>query len=164
MKTNYEVIDMNWEDIKDLSRKILKEIEEKNIEIDTLVPILRGGMPLALILASNIKNLKTACIHVRRSLTNDINSEFGKAKIVGISNVEEIEGKNVLLTEDIIDFGYTLDEAVECVKKYNPKKIYIASFINFNKEKYKDIICGKYFDDQRWIVFPWEEKLYGKEN
>lgn len=159
METNYEITIIDWNEIRKLTKNILSEIEKKDIQIDTLVPIVRGGMPLALFLSSNMKNVDTACIHIKRSLTNTVNAAFGIPKVLGVTNPESIKGKNILLTEDTVDVGLTLDCAIEEIKKYEPKNIYIATFYNFNKEKYRDIICGEYKKEQCWIIFPWEEDI-----
>ncbi len=159
MGTNYKLRNVDWNEIRILSKNILSQIKTENLEIDTLVTIFRGGSVLSLILSANIENLKTACIHVTRSLSNDANAEFGSSIYKGITNFSEIEGKNILLTEDIIDSGLTIDNVIQELKKYNPKNIYIATFYNFNKGKYKNVISGERMSDYCWIVFPWEEKL-----
>lgn len=160
MKTNYEIINIDWKIVKKLTKNIIDYIKENNIEIDTLVPVIRGGMPLALLISANIKNLNTASIQIKRSLTNETNAEFGEASLLGITNIEAIKGKNILVTEDTVDHGKTLDCVIQELKKYHPKNIYIATLYNFNKDKYKDIICGKYMQKQQWIIFPWEENVY----
>ena len=163
MKTNYKLRNVDWDEIRNLSQNILYQIKNDNLKIDTLVTIFRGGSVLSLVLSANIENLKTVCIHVTRSLSNDSNAEFGSSIYKGITNFSEIEGKNILLTEDIIDSGLTVDYVVNELKKYNPKNIYIATFYNFNKEKYKNVICGEKINEYCWIVFPWEEK-YNEKN
>ena len=40
-----EVYDMSWNEVNDGARNIILKIKEKNLKIDTLVPILRGGAP-----------------------------------------------------------------------------------------------------------------------
>lgn len=42
----------------------------------------------------------------------------------------EIEGKNVLLVEDIIDTGRTIDYLLETLKVRNPKQIKVATFLS----------------------------------
>lgn len=157
--SNYKVVEVDWNELYTLSKNVLKQIKEKNIKIDTLVPIIRGGMPLSLILASNMQDTDTACIHLRRSKSNDVNSEFGETIFKGITNAEAIENKSILLVEDIVDKGLTLDMALDIVNKYNPKNIYIATFYNYNKGKYKDILAGKVMNEMAWIVFPWEKEV-----
>lgn len=159
MCTNYEIINVGWSEIKKLSKTILEQISEKKLNIDTLVTVFRGGSVLSLILAANIENLETSCVHLRRSLSNSANAKFGDSIYKGITNIDALKNKNVLITEDIIDSGLTLDKVIEELHKWNVKKIYVATFYNFNKEKYKDAICGKKMDKHCWMVFPWEEKI-----
>ena len=162
MQTNYKLRKVDWKEIQELSKNILLQLKNQKLNIDTLVTIFRGGSVLSLVLSANIENLETSCIHITRSLSNDSNAEFGDSIYKGITNLSAIEGKNVLLTEDIIDSGLTIDKVVEELKKYNPKNIYIATFYNFNNKKYKDVISGKKMNEYCWIVFPWEEKLNAK--
>lgn len=159
MKTNYKLRYVDWTEIRDLSKNILNYIQSNGIKIDTLVPIFRGGSILSLILSSNLENVDTACLHIKRSLSNEANSEFGNSILKGFTNIDAIKGKNVLITEDIIDSGLTIDKAVDIIKEYNPKNIYIATIYNFNKNKYKDVISGEVMKEVCWVVFPWEEKL-----
>lgn len=163
METDYIVQEIDWNDIRRLTLNILTKIKQQNLQIDTLVPVFRGGSVLALFLASNMKNVKTSCIHIKRSLTNTINAAFGDAKFLGVTNIEDITGKNILITEDTVDFGYSLDCAITELKKYKPKNIYVATLYSFNNDKYRDIIYGEYLDDSRWIVFPWEEELTSED-
>lgn len=159
MSTNYPVVNIEWNDVLELSSNILRQIKEQNLQIDTIVPVIRGGVPLALLLGYNLENTKTSTIHIRRSLSNTENSDFADSKLLGITNEEDITGKTILITEDIIDYGLSLDCAIENLEKLNPKKIYVATLYNFNHGKYNDVICGKKMDQQTWIVFPWERKL-----
>ena len=60
-----EVYDMSWNEVNDGARNIILKIKEKNLKIDTLVPILRGGAPLGNILSSNMKETDIAYIHMQ---------------------------------------------------------------------------------------------------
>ncbi len=158
METNYELIKISWNDVLELSRNILSQIEDKKIKIDTIIPVLRGGMPLALLLGYNFENVNTACIHVRSSDKNIPNSSFSNPNLVGITNNNFITGKNILLVDDVIDSGKTIDLCLNILKKYKPRSITIATLYNFNKTK-TNIISGQKMDKHFWIVFPWEKNL-----
>ena len=158
MNTNYELLEIKWEEIIELSQKIFEQLKNKKIKVDTLVPVLRGGMPLALILGYNLPQVNTACLHIRSSDTNSPNSSFSKPRLIGLTNSKCIEGKNILLVEDIVDSGRTIDLCIEILKKYKPKSINVVTLFNFNLSR-KDIIAGKEMSEYFWIVFPWESKL-----
>ena len=154
--TNYSIKNVSWDDIVKLSDKIVNEINARNLQIDTLVPILRGGLPLSLLITNRLKNVETSCIQIKRSISNVTNADFGKPTFLGITNSNQIAKKNVLICEDIIDNGESLNLAIKEIKKYNPKSITIATLFNFNKNKYKDAISGVKMKEYYWIKFPWE--------
>ena len=54
-KTNYPLINVDWKEIQNLSFKIAKKIIEDQKNIDLIVPIIRGGMPIAMLLSSMLK-------------------------------------------------------------------------------------------------------------
>ena len=37
---------LSWNEVEMGARNILKELKEKQIHIDTIIPVLRGGAPL----------------------------------------------------------------------------------------------------------------------
>ena len=42
----------------------------------------------------------------------------------------DIEGKDVIIVEDIIDSGYTIARLIEYIKQKNPASVKIATFID----------------------------------
>ncbi len=160
METNYEIINVAWHDVEMLTKNILSQLREQKITIDTLAPVIRGGVPLAMLLASNMNGVDIATIHLKRSKKNKINSEFGDPVFKGITNKESITNKNILLLEDVIDTGLTLKESIKHLEKLQPKNIYIATLYNFKKgNTFDNVIAGKNMDNHFWIVFPWESDL-----
>ncbi|MBS7020478.1 MAG: hypothetical protein KH135_01210 [Firmicutes bacterium] len=155
MKLNYEVREISFDEVEFLSKEILSKIREENISIDTLVPVLRGGMVLSMILQKNMEQVDTSCIHIKRSESNEVNASFGSPNFYGITNEHAITGKRILIVEDIIDSGKSLDFVIQKIKEYHPAKIYVATLYNFNQDKYQTVFSGKK-EKPLWIVFPWE--------
>lgn len=159
MSTNYLIENIDWEKYEELAKNIIFQVQK--LEIDYLVPILRGGAILGLTLASNL-NLPTKYIRIKRSITNEINSDFGEAQMINSFDISEIKGKNILICEDTIDTEETIKLAKKYLSEYKPNKIYIATLYNFSKNY--DYISGKKMDEHKWVVFPWERKLVQNEN
>lgn len=157
-KTNYPLIKVSFEEIEKLAFKIANKIKKDNKEIDLIIPILRGGMPAALLLSSVLGVSEMSCIHIRRSKTDEPNTEFGVPINKGITNVDAINNANVLIVDDTLDSKQTLDYAVNIIKNYKPKSINVAVLYNFNKETFNDIYSGEEVNEYKWIVFPWEDK------
>lgn len=156
-KTNYPIEKVSWEEVKELAYNIAKKIEQDNVKIDVIIPVLRGGMPLALLLSSILNVSEMACIHIRRSLSDEPNAEFGKPTLKGITNDKIIKNANVLIVDDTLDSKETLDYAKNIIQQYNPRNIEIAILYNFNKETFNKIYSGEEVIEYKWVVFPWEE-------
>ena len=66
-----------------------------------------------------------------------------------------IEGKNVIIVEDILDTGFTLSNLVDYLKSKNPKSLKIATFIDKparRKEGIKPDYVGFTMKDDYFIV------------
>ena len=161
MATNYKITDIDWQDVQNLITRIYKQIINKNIKIDVIVPVLRGGIVPAMMLQPNFNNIAMSFIQVRRSVNDNKNSDFVSPKLIGQINIKEITGKNILIVEDIIDTKLTLDFLPKELEQYNPQNIFIATLYNFNKEieKEPNFFIGKNMKEYKWIVFPWERKI-----
>lgn len=158
-KTNYPLVKVEWDEIQNLSFKIAEKILNDNKKIDLLVPILRGGMPIAMLLSSMLNVEDMSCIHIRRSVNDDTNAEFKKVPInKGITNSDKIKGSNILIVDDTLDSKITLDYTINLLKQYNPKSISIAILYNFNKNTFGTIYSGEEVENYKWIIFPWEDK------
>lgn len=156
-KTDYPLVKADWEEIENLTFRIAENIIKDNKEIDLIVPILRGGMPIAMLLSSMLNVEDMSCIHIRRSVNDDPNTEFKRPINKGITNPEKISGSNILIVDDTLDSKITLDYTIELLKQYNPKSINIAILYNFNKNTFESIYSGEEVQNYKWIIFPWED-------
>ena len=157
-KTDYPVVKVSWEEIEKLTYGIAKKIKKDKKEIDLLVPILRGGAPVALLLSSMLGISDMACVHIRRSLSDETNADFGIPINKGVTNSDAIKGANILVIDDTLDSKRTLDYAINILKEYKPKSINIAILYNFNKDTWNEMYSGEEVKKLKWVVFPWEEK------
>jgi len=156
-KTNYPLVKVNFDEILMLSQNIAKKLKNDNKEIDLIIPILRGGMPAALLLSSILGVSEMSCLHIRRSKSDEPNTEFGNPVNKGITNSEMIENRRVLVVDDTLDSKKTLDYAIDIIKKYNPKSIDIAVLYNFNSNTFDNIYSGEEVKEYKWVIFPWEK-------
>ena len=78
-----------------------------------------------------------------------------------LSTTSKVYGENILVTDDLIDTGVTLEKTLDWLKKYKDfanKKITFKSAVLYKKEKSKfrsDYIVHN-LKDNPWIVFPYE--------
>ena len=75
-KTNYPLVKVDWNEVKKLTQGIANKLIADNKKIDLIVPIIRGGMPIAMLLSSMLDVEEMSCIHIRRSIDDNPNTEF----------------------------------------------------------------------------------------
>lgn len=128
---------LSAEDISRMLRRIAHQIIEKNHGVDDLclVGIRTRGVPLAYRLSENIAEFEGAKVPVGEldiTLYRDDLSMVGEAPAVKGSKVDfSVEGKTVVLVDDVIYTGRTSRAALDAVMKLGrPSKIQLCVLID----------------------------------
>lgn len=103
--------------IRDLGEKISKDYEEKQVH---LICVLKGGVFFMCELAKRI-TVPVSMDFMSVSSYGDGTTSSGVVKIAKDLD-ESLEGKDVLVVEDIIDSGRTLSYLLEILKKEKSKQ------------------------------------------
>ena len=121
---NFKVL-ISKEEIENRLCTLAKKIENDYIDKEiTVVCVMRGACFFAVNLTLKIKNsIKYEFIEL--SSYNDKTESSGEIKIVNDLRAS-IENKDILIIEDIIDTGKTMEFLVKYLKKKNPKSIKIC--------------------------------------
>ena len=132
--------------ITEMAKEIEKDYEGKEI---VFVGILKGSVMFMTELARNIKDsVELEFIDV--SSYNGMEST-GEVKInKDIRN--SIEGKDVIIVEDIVDTGRTLTFVLEHLKQKNPNSIKIATMLSKPSKRIKEL-------DVNYIGYAIEDKF-----
>lgn len=48
----------------------------------------------------------------------------GILQLIGLANMKELENKNVVIVDDIIDSGLTMSRLIETIKSYGAKQVW----------------------------------------
>lgn len=129
--------------------RLAKQLE--GMEFDWYVAISRGGLVPACFLAqiTEQRNIDTFCMW----------SYTGEKPTLPAHTPKEflhIAGKKVLLIDDLVDSGATMESAIYWLNRWEPESITTA--VVFKKD------CSKFTPDYwveeipggQWITFPWE--------
>lgn len=110
--------------IDEMAKEIEKDYEGKEI---VFLGILRGSVPFMWELAKRIKNnVIFEFIEVSSYKGTESTGEVVLHKDVK----DSIEGKDVIIIEDIVDTGRTLDFLLKLLKDKNPNSIKIATLLS----------------------------------
>ena len=126
---------------KELEKKIT-EIA-KNIEMDfadkdlTLICVLKGGVMFMVDMAKKL-NQKVEFEFIDVSSYGNDTVSSGKM-IINKDLETSIEGKNVILLEDIVDTGRTLSYLVEYLKSKNPATLKVCTLLDKPSRRVVDV-------------------------
>lgn len=142
---------MDWNLFYNLARQVAKKINGSGYKPDLIVGLARGGWVLARILCDliGVKDLVSLKVeHWGITATPD-----GKAKLKYPLKVD-LNGKNVLIVDDITDTGESMRVAVEYIQSLKPSEIRTAVLRHITSSKF----MPDYFGEEiswRWVIFPW---------
>ena len=110
--------------INELAKEIEKDYEGKEI---VFIGILKGSLPFMWELAKRINN--KVIFEFMEVCSYEGTESTGEVRI--IKDIElDIDGKDVLIVEDIIDTGYTLSYLKEHLEGQNPNSLKIATLLS----------------------------------
>ena len=145
---------VSWRDIEYWSKDIVKKVRESEYEPEIVIGLARGGLVPARLISDylNIKDLyavKTE--HWGVTATPD-----GKAKLAQGLQVS-IDGKKVLVVDDITDTGQSLKLALEHVINHAPREARTATLLHITHSKYVPDYYSEEVPENNWtwFIFPW---------
>ena len=137
---------VSWEEFEKMSYELAEKVKGK---VDVIIGILRGGYFPAHMIAERL-GLE---IYVIRYKSYVKTKKVGKP-VLTLPLVGNINGKRVLLVDDICDTGDTLKAAKDLLKQYNPSEVLVATlFIKPSCEERPEFWME---ESDEWVEFPWE--------
>ena len=125
--------------ISEVAAQINKDYEGKEVH---LICILKGGVFFTCELAKRLTIPVSLDFMSVSSYGSDTKSS-GVVKIIKDLD-EPLEGKNVIIVEDIIDCGRTLAYLIEVLKQRNPKNIELCTLLDKPERRVKKQVQVKY--------------------
>ena len=127
--------------IFEIADRINKDYEGEEL---TLICVLKGGVMFMCDLAKRL-NLNVRLDFMSVSSYGSQTKSSGVVKIIKDLD-DSIDGKNVLVVEDIIDSGNTLSYLMDILKKRGPKSIKLCTLLDKpsrreKKDVFVDYVC-----------------------
>ena len=144
-----DYLPVSWEEYHTLARKLAGKVLTDGKKVDEIVAISRGGLTLGHLLTDFLRvPISTFTIQSYTNLQTQ-----GAVKITK-PLTEPLDGKNILLVDDVSDTGTTLKRAIEYLNMFTPKTITTLSMYYKPHSVYKP----DYFaaTTSAWILFPYE--------
>lgn len=134
--------------ILEIADRINKDYEGEEL---TLICVLKGGVMFMCDLAKRL-NLNVRLDFMSVSSYGSQTKSSGVVKIIKDLD-DSIDGKNVLVVEDIIDSGNTLSYLMDILKKRGPKSIKLCTLLDKpSRREKKDVLVD-------YVCFEIEDKF-----
>lgn len=112
--------------IKELGKQISEDYKGKDL---LLIGILKGSVPFLCSLMWEIDNEKLAIDFMDVSSYGSETESSGEVKILKDIDVS-IKGRNVLIVEDIVDTGRTMDKLLDMLKTREPASLKVCTLLD----------------------------------
>jgi hypoxanthine phosphoribosyltransferase len=123
-----------------------------------IVGVSRGGLIPSRILADQL-DLKDLYV-VKIAFYTGIGKTADRPVIKQPLSVN-LEGKTVLLVDDILDTGGSMKAAMEYVESFHPKKMYTATLHIKKTSPFKPDFFA--VEKSNWLIYPWEKNESRRE-
>jgi uncharacterized protein len=140
---------VTWAQYGEMVTKLAETIASSSERFDLVIGIARGGMPVAMVIADTL-GLRVDFLNVK-SYT-DV-GERVKPKILS-TITENITGKRVLVVDDLVDGGATMECITEYLTTQHPMSIKTAVLFTKPWSTFSPDYSLRVVDN--WIVFPYE--------
>lgn len=140
---NFEIF-INEKEINDIISNISNRINESGIVNPLFIAILNGSFLFAADLMRKINIPDTEISFLKLSSYDGLSTTGNVNKLIGLS--KKIEGRNVIVLEDIIDTGITLEKIISLLEKEKVNSIKIATLLfkpNSYQKKFQIDYIGK---------------------
>ena len=150
---NFECTVTNWEYIYGLCREVSDEVRAADFEPDVVVALARGGWFAG----------RCVCDFLGLDDLRSLKMEHyvGTAEKSGEPEVRypmpegSVEGKDVLVVDDIADTGGSIERAHEYVSERNPGEVRTATLQLLGTSAFQPDFVGERLSEWTWVVYPW---------
>lgn len=112
--------------VRELGRQIASDYKDKNLHV---VGVLRGSFMFYADLVREI-HLPITCDFIGASSYCNEHVSSGKVEVTMAIKENSIEGRDILLVEDIVDTGLTIHSLLESLAGHNPKSLKVCSLLS----------------------------------
>jgi hypoxanthine phosphoribosyltransferase len=117
-----------FEKVKEAVKRIAREISNDHKNDDVLfICVLNGSFMFTAELLKRVKLNQPEVTFLKLSSYEGTDTTGQVKKLIGLN--EPVEGRTLIVLEDIIDTGITIAEVVDLLKEHNPKAVKIATLL-----------------------------------
>ena len=110
--------------VEEMAEKINRDLAGEN---PLFICILNGSFMFAAELYKRINMIQTEISFIRVASYDGTGTTGKVRELMGLN--ETVEGRTVVILEDIVDTGITIEKIINQVKSLDPKEVYVATLL-----------------------------------
>jgi len=141
-----------WDEIEKATLNIAEQAIDSGFIPDVIVAIPTGGVVPSKLLKDvmNVDRIR----YIEIKLYKNVGQKDVKPVVKSVC-LDDVEGKDVLVVDDVADSGETLETVSNVISMFSPKSVkYATVYVKPWARKYPDFYY-KLVD--KWIIFPWDK-------
>ena len=149
----------SWEEIAGLTRLLCDRLEGS--QIAGVVGIARSGLVPAVMLSHMLGVRPFAVLDIARTHSDAVDAEKSRPANRGSLGLEELRGRRVLLVDDIVGQGLTLEAARRALIAAGSDPVtavLVVNCANLAGRDARSIVDHWACEVHGWVIFPWEGK------
>jgi hypoxanthine phosphoribosyltransferase len=147
---------ISWSEYGNLAEALAEKVRANGKSYDLVVGIARGGIPVAMVVSDHL-NVKIDFVNVKSY--NDIGMRTAPRILSTLT--EGVQGKSVILVDDLVDQGDTMSFMKRYLTEQKPRMLETAVMF---KKPWSAIEPDYYLETvSEWIVFPFELGEVGRQ-
>ena len=143
----------DWEYIYGLCRKVSDEIKAAEFEPDIVVALARGGWFAGRCLCDFLGLDDLASLKMEHYVGTGQKADEPQVRYPMPEG--SVEGKDVLIIDDIADTGGSIMRAEEYVTERNPGEVRTATLQLLGTSEFQPDFVGEQLEEWAWVVYPW---------
>jgi hypoxanthine phosphoribosyltransferase len=145
---------ISWSEYGNLAEALAEKVRADGRHYDLVVGIARGGIPVAMVVSDRL-GVKIDFVNVKSY--NDVGKRTAPRILSTL--IEGVDGKDVLLVDDLVDQGDTMAFLTKYLNDQKPKSLRTAVMF---KKPWSKTEPGYFLETvSEWIVFPFELGEFG---
>ncbi|WP_160134894.1 phosphoribosyltransferase [Halococcus salsus] len=143
----------NWEYIYGRCRAVANQVKRAEYEPDVVVALARGGWFAGRCLCDFLGLDDLTSLKMEHYVGTA--QKTGEPEIRYPMPEGSVEGKDVLIIDDIADTGGSIERAHEYVTDRDPNAVRTATLQLLGTSEFEPDFVGERLDEWTWVVYPW---------
>lgn len=164
-RTSGTIFPLSWGEFTTLTGALVHKIEAGPAP-EVIVGLQRGGLIPAVMLSHQLEIPTLFSLPIRSTTSDEIYAAKVPPVVAPLTFFEQLQGKRVLVVDDVVGSGATLKVALSVLRCYQPACIQSVVYV-VNRDHWNPVNQGAptelitYIGTEcsGWVVFPWEKEV-----